>query len=84
MRSELDILRPNIIVCGGGSGTVLRIVTEHVYPSEFREVNNRVHYSKSRNLVLIDSWHPSARTIDRKRMYDEIMRPYSKFLRGSI
>ena len=57
-----DILHPNIIVCGGGKGTVLNIAKNIIYEDEsFREINYFCHYSRKLNILLIDSFHPSAR-----------------------
>lgn len=56
------ILHPNIIVCGGGKGTVLNIAKNIIYEDEsFREINYFCHYSRKLNILLIDSFHPSAR-----------------------
>ena len=53
---------PNIIVCGGGKGTVLNIAKNIIYEDEsFREINYFCHYSRKLNILLIDSFHPSAR-----------------------
>jgi hypothetical protein len=67
-----DILAPNIIVCGGGSGTMLRIAKELIYPEyqdTFIEFSPTVHYSQKANVLLLDSYHPSAPISDDIKIY---------------
>lgn len=64
-----DILQPNIIVCGGGSSTLLDIAQNYIYPEyKFEKVNNWCYYSDDANLLLIDSWHPAARISDVEKL----------------
>jgi hypothetical protein len=84
LRKELEILKPRIIVCGGGSGTILWIVKNLAYRGvQFAKINPRIHFNEGRGLVLIDSYHPSAWTIESKEMYEEIMKSFKDFLKGS-
>jgi hypothetical protein len=83
LREELEILNPNILVCGGPDGTVMRIVTDLVFPDEFAQVNNRAYYAKSRGVVLIDSYHPSAWVAEPRAMYERVMNAYGQFLAGA-
>ena len=52
LRRQIEILNPNIVVCGGGSGTVRRIAQQVVFPDlEFEKVNNWIYYNEKRSLV---------------------------------
>ena len=60
LRQELDILSPNIIVCGGQ--VVFNVATDIVYKEfTFTQKNSWVYYNKENNIVLINSFHPTAR-----------------------
>ena len=60
LRQELDILSPNIIVCGGQ--VVFNVATDIIYPElTFYQKNSWVYYNKENNLILINSFHPTAR-----------------------
>lgn len=67
----VDILKPNIVVCGGGgNSTVLNIAKDLLYPEyEFEKVNNWCYYNKQEDLLLINSYHPTARVSDEEK-YD--------------
>ena len=83
-RQIREILQPNIIVCGGGSDCVLDIVRTYIYPEyNFEQVNenNRwCFYSEELNLLLINSWHPSARGVSDCQKIDDMMRNVSYFI----
>lgn len=70
-RQVRDILQPNIIVCGGGNGSVLNIAKQYIYSDlEFESINNWCYFSKDKDLLLIDSWHPAARISDKQKIDD--------------
>lgn len=57
----IDILKPTIIVCGGGSGTLLKIAKDYLYcDMKFVPYNDWCYYCAKNNLLIIDSYHPSA------------------------
>jgi hypothetical protein len=57
-----EILKPTMIVCGGGSGTILEIAKNYIYDDmDFIQYNDWCYYCKESKLLLIDSYHPSAR-----------------------
>lgn len=59
------ILSPNIIVCGGGSGLLCHKVIHRLYKDySFTKVNDWCYYCSDYNLLVIDSYHPSARVSD--------------------
>ena len=60
LKKQIEILNPNIIVCGGGSGTVFKIALDLIYSElEFKKINNWIYYNKGEKIVLIDSYHPA-------------------------
>ncbi len=69
LRTQIrDILKPNIIVCGGSNDTeneyrkVLSIALEYVFPDikdGFKKINNWCYYNLENDILLIDSYHPS-------------------------
>ncbi len=60
LRQELDILAPNIIVCGGQ--VVFNVATDIIYKElMFTQKNSWVYYNNENNLILINSFHPTAR-----------------------
>lgn len=75
LRRQVEyILRPNIVVCGGGSGSVFDIATTYIYPNvEFEKVNNWCYWSGEPELLLIDSWHPQARLSDVQKIDDMML-----------
>lgn len=75
-----DILQPNIIVCGGGSGSILNIAKQYIYSDlEFQSINNWCYFSKEQDLLLINSWHPRARVSDIQKI-DDMMRNVADFI----
>jgi len=71
LRKELDILSPNIIVCGGQ--VVFNIATDIIYPElTFTPSNSWVYQNKENNILLINSFHPTARKSN-EVMYGEMM-----------
>ena len=60
LRQELDILNPNIIVCGGQ--VVFNVATDIIYKDlRFAQKNSWVYYNVENNIILINSFHPTAR-----------------------
>lgn len=59
LRLQLDILNPNIIVCGGD--IVFRVAREVLYDKvEFRKVNDWVYEVPSLGLFVINNYHLAA------------------------
>ena len=80
LRKQFEILAPNIIICGGGSGTVLRIAKEIIYPDlVFKKTNDWIYYNKEKDIVLIDSYHPSA-MIPYENTYNGMMEGYKELI----
>ena len=60
LRQELDILSPSIIVCGGQ--VVFNVARDIIYKKlTFTQKNSWVYYNNENNLILINSFHPTAR-----------------------
>lgn len=74
-RQVAEILDPNIVVCGGGSGTVLRIAREVIYDKiVFNKRNSWCYYNQEKNIILIDSYHPTHREDTDAKVYEEMMK----------
>ena len=79
-RQVRDILQHNIVVCGGGSGSVLNIAKQYIYPDlTFKPINNWCFFSEEQDLLLINSWHPSAIISDTQKI-DDMMRNVADFI----
>ncbi|MGZ2371715.1 hypothetical protein ACXR6G_18195 [Ancylomarina sp. YFZ004] len=80
LKEQFEILNPNIIVCGGGQGAVLKIAREIIYPElNFQKINNWIYFNPETQKVLIDSYHPSA-MISYDELYLGMMNSYKDFL----
>ncbi|RKE04170.1 hypothetical protein [Marinifilum flexuosum] len=80
LKEQFEILSPDIIVCGGGQGSVLKVAKEIIYPElEFIKINNWIYFNAETQKVLIDSYHPSA-IISYEEMYLGMMNSYKEFL----
>ena len=56
-----EILNPNIIVCGGGSGLLKDIVINRLYSDyAFEKINDWCYYCSEKKILVIDSYHPTA------------------------
>jgi len=79
LKKQIEILNPNIIICGG-SGVIIKIVKNTIYPElEFEKRNNWIHYNFEKKIILIDSYHPSAR-ISYERSYNGMMEAFKDFI----
>lgn len=56
-----DFLKPNIIVCGGGSDSLLKMAMELYKEMKFVPYNEWCFYCHESNMVIINSYHPSNR-----------------------
>lgn len=74
-----EILQPNIIVCGGGQSALLDMAKRIYDDDSFVKINYFCHYSKKLNLLLIDSFHPSAR-ISNIWKIDDMMERVHEFI----
>ncbi len=73
-----DILKPNIIVCGGGSGTILNIAKDIYSDVKFEKHNDWCYYCKQCDLLLIDDYHPSYPSRDNQEMINAVYEFYQK------
>ncbi|SRR5574344_1019634 len=74
----LDILKPNIVVCGGGSGTIKDIAKTYLYP-DMEKFSNWCYYSQSSNVLIVNSYHPSA-YVSNEDKFDDMMRAIQRFM----
>jgi len=72
LKSQIDIINPDIIVFGG----TYKIIKDHVLP-ELEKKSFRVHMYKK--FVCINANHPAC-TKKRKEVYDQVVVNYSKYL----
>jgi hypothetical protein len=81
VKEQIDILDPDIVVCGGGSSVIKNFVESVVYP-DLEKINNWVYYDKAKDKVVIDSYHPSYWQIEggSKTIYAAMMNAYKEFL----
>lgn len=80
LKKEIAILQPNVVVCGGGSGLVMRVAREIIFPEiSFTEVDHDVCFSTKPRLVLLNSYHPSWWAVSSKEMYERVMKGYKRF-----
>lgn len=85
LRKEIEILQPNIVICGGGSGLVITVAREVIYPKiVFTEVDGDVCFNTKARLVLLNSYHPSWWAISTKEKYERIMKEYRRFLIATV
>jgi hypothetical protein len=78
IKREIEILDPDIIVCGGGSSLIKNFVKENIHP-DLEQINNWIHYDRKKNKVVIDSYHPSHR-YSPEEVYSDMMSAYKEFL----
>jgi len=67
-----NILKPNVIVCGGGSGTLLYIAKDIYSDLEFVKYNDWCHYCKQEDVLIIDDYHPSYRYRDNEGLIEAV------------
>jgi hypothetical protein len=102
LEKEIDILKPNIIVCCDGENTLFDFITREYfgqpdwpYDSKYPfwddqkqeeyfkpevTMRCRLNYYKQKNVVVIDSYHPSARVQD-WAFQERVYCPFSAFLK---
>lgn len=95
LSKEIEILKPNIIVCCDGEGKLFNSIAENYfhgtpddkwdYRYEFEDGSKanfscRLFYYKKEGIVLIDSYHPSTRKED-WIFYEKVMSPFRQFIR---
>ena len=71
-----DILKPNIIVCGGGSGTIRDIAFNIYSEMEFVSYNEWCFYCKENDVLIIDDYHPSYLSRNNQTMINAVYEFY--------
>ncbi len=92
LRKQLDIYSPNIIVCGGGyickTGEVLmHYIANHIIYNDIEftkmEGSNWIWYSVEKQMVLINSYHPTSRTSYEDK-YHGLIQEFKSFLKLNL
>lgn len=86
LREQFKLLNSNIIVCCGSSNNsrykwkMLNLAKDIIFPEyNFVKVNNFCYYCESKNLLLIDSFHPSS-TENYTDKFDSMFHDFQNFL----
>lgn len=85
LAEQLKLYKANIILCCGYTektgNLILNFVREN-YLHDLKAVKNTedwIYFSEKRNIIVINSYHPSATILDDESSYDELMK---NFVRG--
>lgn len=78
IKEELDILKPNIIICGGS--LVFNLAINNIFNNlEYEKIiADKLFYFKSKIMILINNYHPSARTSN-KDIYESVLDSFLYF-----
>ncbi|MFR9606128.1 MAG: hypothetical protein SNI42_03900 [Rikenellaceae bacterium] len=92
LKTQIEIYKPNIIVCGGGyTCKTKEVLMQHIMTSlifsdiKFTQMedSNWIWYSKERKMVLINSYHPVATKTNHEK-YDVMLEHFQRFLKLNI
>lgn len=82
-----EILKPNIIVCGGSSDKknrkVISIALDYIFPDikeGFKKVNNWCYYNSEADILLIDSYHPTYFGINEQDKVEGLINGFYDFI----
>jgi len=78
IKEQIQLLDPDIIVCGGGSSAIKDFVTNNVYLNTI-QVNTWMFFNEENNKLIIDSFHPSYHFLSSKEIYNRMMVKYKDF-----
>lgn len=88
LQEQILNLDADIIVCCGykqsierTGNLILNFLMDNCYP-DLKKFNNWIYYSKSKNIIAINSWHLSARGISGETFYTDMTEAYSEFLQN--
>ena len=80
---EIEILNPDIIVCcawtESGGNSIFEFIKENVY-QDIEKVNGWMYYSKEKNKLIINSYHPATTKSRDTDIYDNMMEDFKEFL----
>lgn len=90
LRTQIrEILKPNIIVCGGSNDNednyrkVLSIALECIFPDikdGFKQKNNWCYYNSEADILLIDSYHPTYIAIKERDKVEGLINGFHDFI----
>lgn len=67
IRRQLAIYKPDIVICGGASGYLCKIMGWK--NSVWKHTSRGINYCKYNNTIYIDFWHPNNRGVSRSVLY---------------
>lgn len=76
---QIEILNPDIIVCGDGTDFLKDFVIENIYPNA-KKINWWMYYDEINNKLIIASYHPFCFSLGYEKLYNEMMTNYESFL----
>lgn len=79
-----NILKPNIIVCGGGSSTIRDIAFKIYSEMNFVSYNEWCFYCKENDVLIIDDYHPSYISRNNQTMINAVYDFYQKKITCTI
>ena len=79
LTEQVRMLDPDVILCTGGQGVIVKFLKEHVY-TDLKEFNQHCWFSPSTGVVAVRQYHPNYNVYSRKEMYDSMMDDYQAFL----
>lgn len=83
LTKEINILNPDIVICCAWAEStgnpIFDFVKENVW-IDIEEINKWMYYSKEKNKLVIDSYHPTTRKSGDAEIYNSMMEAFSDFL----
>lgn len=97
LKEELEILKPNIIVCCGSDDVQFNFITEHYFPkiddSNKMEYEHPGRYFKQKccrwvypeqKAIILKSYHPSVRRrVEASAIFERVISPFHGFLKNN-
>lgn len=94
LSKEIEILKPNIIICCDGEGNLFNSIAENFFhgapddkwdgkyagDGSKGDFNCKLSYYKKENIVLIDSFHPTSLGKEGWKIYEKVMSPFRHFI----
>lgn len=86
IKKQINFVDAGIVFCGGGESSILKFLQNNVF-DDLCETSIRfpgkedkyIYYSKAKDTIVIDGYHPSYYGKDAKEMYDEVAYCFEQF-----